>query len=599
MPARRAAEEVAYRRDGEPRLDPAARSPHPPPDMPVRPLHLRAPLARVAWLTLVAGVAVVAALLALASARPGSQDDAFVVLVQARELLHTGRFAYGPGGEVVDGFTSLLDLLWKALFLRIFPRDPVWTLWNVSTATYVAAVVALVLFVVGEVRAAPRRRGLVLAAVCSALALATAPGLAEGTSYLLETPLLALTTAWAAIAIPSAREGRPTPFRDVLAVAAGWALACTRPEALPVVALLFAARVTGAQGPARWRAAAAWAGGIAAFLGWRLATFGAWAPNAYYAKRSDSLALEVRDGVRYLLDGLAGATSQAASPAAATAALATVLGAALALAAPEASPDPSVGRPLARGARMFGVAAALAFALVVLSGGDAYSGTRLLVPGFLWAALATVRLALSGPRGWRSAAVGCLAVVCVARASEVLPGAGDKWRAITGATWGEDDFACARTVARELADALDGEPLAHRHFQAAKYFAPDLAVIDLTGLTDRDIAHGSAPGPVRFGRTSLAPALDRRAGAILLPHEIVGPRPLAVRALAETLSVRERAASLLGEPLPDGALLPRLLESYRPASLPDPCGVGTWLNVLVREDLAPRFVARGFTVFSK
>jgi hypothetical protein len=205
-------------------------------------------------------------------------------------------------------------------------------------------------------------------------------------------------------------------------------------------------------------------------------------------------------------------------------------------------------------------------------------------------------VALASRGAWRAAALAALGTVAAARGAEVLPGAVPKLRAIAGAPWSEADFACGRVAARRLAEALGGETLAQRHFQQARYFAPDLAVMDLTGINNRAIAHRREPGPVRFGRNAIDTALAERVGALHLPPRIAGRLPLADRPLEQVLAHPDRAALLLGEPVPAGAVAAELLADYRSATLPGICGAGTHLNVLVRSDLAPRFRRAGFTV---
>lgn len=544
--------------------------------------------------------AVLLATLALASARPGSADDAFVVLIYARELLAGGGFAFGPGSPPVDGFTSLSDLLVKAAAIAVWDADPVRTLWWVTGALYVAAVAALA----GLGWGAGRRGGRLRVGLASALALALAPGLAEGTSYLLETPLFALTIAAAARwVLPGSAASR---CRDeLLAAGAAFALTATRPEALPVAGFLLlvrarSARVAGSvrgAGSGRGAALLAWLLATAAFFAWRFATFGSWAPNSYHAKTSDSRLNEVADGLRYVADLLRGFDGARADPWAGVAAFACLVGLALPFLPTRAATDSSASS----GARARALAGAgwIALAALVLAGGDGYAGARLFVPVALWSLLAVAEIASGGSGGSGVARVAALAVLLTvvgARVAGVAPDAGRKLAAIPSAPWSADDFACGRRVARLLERLLPDAALAHRHFQQARWFAPDLEVVDLTGLNDRAIARRPAPGPVRFGRSDVAPAVEAGAGALLLHHALVGPAALADRSLAATFDDPARVELLLGAPPPEAEVRDELLARYRAASLPDACGRGTWLNLLVRADLVERFRREGFVV---
>lgn len=333
-----------------------------------------------------------------------------------------------------------------------------------------------------------------------------------------------------------------------------------------------------------------WLGACAAFFAWRIATFGSWAPNSYHAKTSDSRLHEVVDGARYVADVLRGATGDGSDVLAGLAAAACLVGLVL--------PFLPFGR--SREASGWGRALAgagwIALAALVLSGGDGYAGTRLFAPVALWSLLATAECASRSSGGVRIAAIAVLLTVAGARVVRVAPDAGEKLAAIPSSAWRADDFACGRRVARLLERLLPDAPLAHRHFQQARWFAPDLRVVDLTGLNDRSIARRPAAGSVRFGRSDVAPALEARAGALLLHHALVGVEALADRPLAATLEDPARIARLIGAPPPEPGACDALLAGYRAASLPDVCGRGTWLNLLVRADLAERFRREGFVV---
>ena len=533
-------------------------------------------------------LALVAGTSALATARPGSSDDAFVLLVYAREWRDRAVLAFDPTQGPLDGFTSFLDLALKTAALSLWPSDPVRTLWAFTGAAYLASLVALAWACGRFARGAPRTPPIAHALAVGALALA--PGLAEGSSYQLETPLLALLIAIASVALPVSPGNA---LREAGAVLLGLALVATRPEALPVVAALLAARGRRSRLGVGGRAFAAWLlATCGAWVAHRIA-FGAWAPNAFYAKRSSSWGLELRDGLRYVADACAGEGAGRTSIAAALAACAGLAGPVLVALAP---PGTFAQRDHERRARAAALAAGVALGAVVLSGGDGYAGLRLLAPVFLWALLALAQLALLGRGAWRRAALVLLACVLAARAVEVAPAVPLRLAAWRAAAWRTEDFACEREVARTLATALGDESLAHRHFQQARWFAPELAVVDLSGLNDREIAHTPTPGPVAFGRSSLAPALRRGAGAILLSVAPVASERLSDRPLRQTLADEARSARLVGAPAPEAPLVPELCARFRAATLPDVCGPGTYLNVLVRADLAARFRRLGFEV---
>ena len=102
-------------------------------------------------------------LLALASAHPGSTDDAIILLVQSRSLLGGSGWEVQTGQGPVESVTSLLDLGLKAVVLALASENGVTTLWRTTGVPYLAVRIGCVL--------APwRGRGWPVA--CGALALA-------------------------------------------------------------------------------------------------------------------------------------------------------------------------------------------------------------------------------------------------------------------------------------------------------------------------------------------------------------------------------------------------------------------------------------------
>lgn len=545
-------------------------------------MRLPAPLLAVSLPVLILGA------LALASTRPGSLDDAFVLLAHIRALSLGHGFVLGPGGAPVEAFTSTADFLIKAPLLG-GAGDPVRALWLVTGGLY--AVSILVVVGAGFLLLTDRgwlRPGMVgLFAVASA-ALALSPGLAEGTSYLLEAPILAIAIAGAAVWIPGPSRG---PLSDCRAVGAAWILALARPEGVPVALWLLICRARSRPSGA-WRATGAWLLGILIWLAWRLATFGTWAPNAYHAKRSEGIGTELADGLGYLLDALAGAGPAGGDWLRSMAVLAALL-AGLSSLLPQREDERQDASSRTRA-----LAGAWVISLVALicSGGDGYAGLRLFFPVALWGLLAAISVLSCGDGTARRVALASLLVVAGARLAAVIPDAPSKLLAILGPPPGEESFAEMGQIASALSSALEEEALAHRHFQGARWFEPDLAIVDLTGLTDPEIARTPVEGSVRFGRWALRPGLERNAGAFLLHHALWSREPLADRPLEETLADPARVERLLGHPPPDGEESRRLIAGYRGASLPGVAGPGTWVNVLIRADLAGRFEAAGFAL---
>lgn len=502
---------------------------------------------------------------ALAGARPGSADDFFVVLVYARNLLQGHGLVHQIGGPAVDGFTSPLDLLWKTAALLLAPRDGVLAAWASTSLAYLGALLtagwAAARCTAGVEPGLRWPLGLLTAAT-----LALCPGLAEGTAYLLEAPLFGML--W--MGLLGLMAGAPrTGWRLNLVLCALLLLA--RPEGLVLgsLSLLFLA-----QGEQRGRSLLIWAGLVTALILLRLALFGSFAPNAYYAKASDSRLQELADGLIYVRMFLATGPGLA------------IFGCWLAglLAA-------------SRGAARWGpsLCASAALAVILVSGGDGYLGTRLLLP-FTLAAVLSAAGALAESSGLLRTLLLVALASLPALAVESLPfslysaGLGPSEVAMRSA-----HFPGERRLAERLAQVQPAQTLGHLHLQSAAWFAPDLAVLDLSGLNDPKIAHLPAPGPVGFGREAIEYGLEQGVTVLHLSPARTDPAQLAGLDLNQVLNDPEQARLFFGAlQLPPERVA--RLRSWLPATLMDAAGPGLHMNVLVRPDMAPALRRAGFRV---
>jgi hypothetical protein len=248
--------------------------------------------------------------------------------------------------------------------------------------------------------------------------------------------------------------------------------------------------------------------------------------------------------------------------------------------------------------RLLVLAAAYA-GIVILSGGDGYLGARLAMPVGLAVWLAAG--ALWGPAPVITRRLVSLAVVLqlVGALPRPWPGARPAFGAVGAAVSqgpaGLEVFDGDARVFAACVEALGGEVFAHRHVQRYRWFEPTAAVLDLTGLTDAEVARRPAAGQVRFGRDALDLALARGVGAIHLDPMRARPSSLAAADPVRALSDPEVAVLYSGPPFVSLKLARRLAEHYRPASFPLP-EAGGYFNLFVRADLAPRFRAAGFSV---
>jgi hypothetical protein len=400
------------------------------------------------------------------------------------------------------------------------------------------------------------------------VAIGTTPALGEAASFLLEGPLhVLLGLLLVGLTVTCERWTRGA---RALLVALCFLTALARPEGLALAAgalAIFLWRGAGASRAARLGTVAAFLLLAGAYHAWHVHVFGYWAPNTYYAKRSDVLAHEISDGLAYLrayghtLHGALGLLPLAMAPAAWS----------------------------ARGWRTAGdrtrfavvVAAALGLlAVAVLEGGDCYSGGRLLCLPLTLGVLALFR-GVTGSFGRLRAGLLAMAAATLAvhlhGSLKDLPALAAHARQRFSIH--SDLYTCEQELAAGLHQVIPGGTFAESDFQRLKYFADDLTVIDVFGLNDREIAHEPRRTAVRWGKDDLEKVLLRRPDAWVWGPGYMRSFPLDGGTL---FPLRERPE------------LAPLVASYVPASA-RVCG-GVYMSFAVRRDLAPRFVAAGFIV---
>lgn len=532
------------------------------------------------WWIIAGAVAVAGvALLSFSSAIPGNIDDAFIVLVYARHLLEGGGLYWNRLDGPVEGFTSPLDLMVKALATWIAPDDPVQAVFWSSLALHVASALAL-LFVVVAFGPRDRRRTWGIA-LLAGLCVASNHTVAFGASFLLEAPLFSLAVL-VLLAIRFTQEGAMSSRRAVALGVAALAVGLTRPEGLVLMAIVMAFVVAmEADSAARRRTLVSFGGVLCLvmvlFL-WRRLYFGAWLPNTYYAKASSVLWNEIVDGARYLKEGAG-----------------NIPGGLLLAVAVGGWGVAVVRRWRDRASRwnytLLALLALASTATVVLGGGDSYPGGRFLALPYTLA-IAMLGTAALGLRG-RVKAVPVAALVLVLgtnvltltlRAS-VIRTQVELW------PLSERDFTCEAVGFHRLAGIVGDLPVAESDAQRLKYFEDRVRVIDLHGLSDPDMARQETPEPVRWGRYT-----PRRGVEVDAAVWISGYRWMAREPMAEQLMEH-----LVADPALFPGYLPirkdvsrRIIDRYAPASIP--ACPGRFLNVLVRRDRAPAFRAAGALV---
>jgi hypothetical protein len=442
------------------------------------------------WLLIACGAT---ALVWLLDGRPAvGIDDAYIMLVYGRNLAEGHGFVYYPGGERVEGATSILWTLVSAVasYLTTKPEWPLALLSLILAALTLASAHRALRAISGDIEARAR---VTLAGMVALWAFCQPDFFAWNVLSLMENGLWsALVTVLVAELADLVRHTDQTDFRPAcrlsLCVAA---LALTRPESLLLVpTLLGCAAILIRPVSSLGRTAVRLLAPLLAFLvvfgalvAFRLWYFGYPWPNTYYVKSTPDVVYNVRQGLWYLRSFLVSRPWN-------TGMLALLI-ACLATHAPRAVRGALDGS----GRALFLVAAAVLalLALPLPNGGDAFDSFRFYQPGVM---LLLAPLALPGglraitrPRRPISAAVvGAVVISSIAAIwfsfANTHPLAGEFRAAEVGRRVGT-------SLAHELAD-LD------RPAEVGVIAAGGIAwtyrgpVVDLLGLNWTAMAHSSA-----------------------------------------------------------------------------------------------------------
>lgn len=534
---------------------------------------------------LVSGLAVLGGLLVLVAgivsftnAVPGNLDDAFITLVYARHLAEGGGLHWNASDGPVDGFTSLLDVLLKAS-AHGASDDPLALARDLSLGAHVLAGLLALATTAALGRGSPRSLG---AGVLVGLAVSLHPAPAHGASFLLESPLFVLL-AVLAVALPL-RDGLAGGIAMVVAWCVVLGLLClVRPEGW---ALALGLALLHALGPGRRLDPRARLGPLLVVslvllitFAWHFVAFGSLLPNTFFAKSSASRIDEVAEGWAYV----AGFGSSHGALGWLTLALPVAVALPLAL---------RWGEPADRARHLPLAAAALAsWLMVIVEGGDTYSGGRFLAVPTVLSLLACGHLAVRGPR-WprRIAWAGLGALVGLALVHQL--GAFARGTPSSAIAASLDDYACERQAARMLAEVTPEGTVMQTDWQRLKFFEDELRVIDLHGLNDREIARLEVEGPVRYGKFSHAHALEVGAPVWIYGHRLGSEIPMAAVPMRLLLSDPATADRFVGYVAPK-EVVEAMRRDYVPASLPV---CDRFFNLLVRREHAAALAGRGVIV---
>ena len=143
---------------------------------------------------------------------------------------------------------------------------------------------------------------------------------------------------------------------------------------------------------------------------------------------------------------------------------------------------------------------------------------------------------------------------------------------------------CEKSAIREAYARYPGARLAHTDFQRAKYFVPEMEVIDLSGLNNREIAHATTDNTNPYGKHDLDYALRMQAEIVKLGTGVLEGGVITneqwLASLSETGEVNRDFRNARPFLLANAAELQR---DYVPVAIETSCE-GYYLNLLVRRD---------------
>ncbi len=521
-----------------------------------------------------------AAFLNLMTAHPGNIDDAFIVLVYARHFLDSGKFYWNLADGFLDGFTSLLDVLVKALAIDFFPADPIFTI-SMLTCLLFAAIVATAIAITIHAHTRQPASRILAMALLAGLAVGSTPSLAESAAYLLEGPLFVLVTLWASWSCLQLNS-RSWP---ILLAETSFLVATSlaRPEGIPLaLGLATVASWTrkNLSVTRRLMPPALLLGTIIGYVAWHWSLFGTVAPNTYFAKTSSSRWLEILDGLRYV-----GAYARMESGLGALKLL-LIVGVPLLLFFPVWKDH--------HGRVQVGILAFIALgslAMVVVSGGDCYRGSRLLVLPLLFLPT-TLIVAAARMNRLRFLPIALLVILTIGQiAQSALVWENSSARNRIAWPHGlEKDFWCDQEISSKLARIVGEGPVAQSDYQRLKFFADSIQVIDLVGLNNREIAHQLWDSPVLYGKYKLRNGIET-AAPIWIYGKILKITSVPMTQFPMDAVLRDAAvASIFIGYLANPQNAKQMSKIYTPASIQ---ACGGYFNLLVQRDQARFYSEKG------
>lgn len=498
-------------------------------------------------------------------------DDTGIVFVYALNLLNHGSIFFNVPADRLDGFTSMTDVLFAVPLAALSPES-LFEL-NYYVKAFVTSLVPLAVYGVLRQQHVP-----VVTAGIAALAVAVSAPLAHGFGMQLEAPYYALfMCAFIAALITE------SPRRPLWLILTAALLTLTRPEApaFVIAGLLTHLFLFRKDQTLRKQTLLAFTGFLlflAAWYSWRIYYFGYWAPNTYYAKLSGTRLEEIEQGISFVLRYFSSSPDVWLCFAAfvSIAALGWVWVSKNGGSRAENTPNKAL---------TVGVIALAMLAVRIATGGDSYTiSARLLIDFFIPAALAT-GLAINAFSNRRLA----FAVLLIAALS-VLGNGFNMAMALPENLTGfvrmerknHSMINCERAAIQALHSSNPDARFAQTDFQRAKYYAPNMYMIDLSGLNNREIAHRKDGESNVYGKHDLEYGLSQEAEIWKLgtgPTEYDLVTPAQWEELLQTGKGPEMRTPV--QFFIDNADV--LRNNYRPVAIKTSCN--TYMNLIVTKDI--------------
>jgi len=457
-------------------------------------------------------------------------DDAAIVFIYALNLLNHGAIFFNIPADRIDGFTSMIDVLF-ALPLAAINAEAMYEL-NYYVKAAMTSLVPLAAFLVLR-----KQQVTIINAGLVALAIALSTPLAHGFGMQLEAPYYALfICAFIGNLLSNGKR------RLLLLSLSGIALCLTRPESPALIfsalsAYIFLFRNDALRRRQTVTAMIVIAVFLAIWYSWRIYYFGYWAPNTYYAKLSGTRLEEIQQGLSYLLYFF----GSSADVWLCIGALLSLSGLAYLQFYKNDAAD-QVTRVAANNALVVGFAACTMLAVRIATGGDSYTiSARLLIDFYLLTALTAGLLTTAITQQRLNYVLAALVAVSILGNTLVivrnLPGnigGFIKQQRILSAT-----LQCERNAITALHAANPDARFAQTDFQRAKYYAPDMHMIDLSGLNSREIAHREATDSNVYGKHDLKHALDKKVELWKIGTGPIEQAPVTQEEWAQTLITGE------------------------------------------------------------